>query len=97
LKFKEHEIFEGRLVVVDESDTPFIWLDKETGKVEFRLAYFRLYKEQRQLCIGLRLLRKASGWTSDPVFIEVQRRVYISNNRISEYEFKVEVVQQRIP
>ncbi|MCY9549333.1 hypothetical protein [Lysinibacillus xylanilyticus] len=30
LKFKEHEVFEGKLVVVDESDTPFIRLDKET-------------------------------------------------------------------
>jgi len=97
LKFKEHEIFEGRLVVVDESDTPFIWLDIETGKVEFRLAYFRLYKEQRQLCMGLSLLRKASFCTRDKVFIGVHRRVYISNKRISEYEFKVEVVQQRIP
>ena len=46
---------------------------------------------------GLGLLPKASCWTTDPVFIEVQRRVYISNKRISEYEFKVEVVQQRIP
>jgi len=33
LKFKEHEVFEGKLVVVDESDTPFIWVDEETGKV----------------------------------------------------------------
>ncbi|MFJ7982589.1 hypothetical protein ACIQ1D_20250 [Lysinibacillus xylanilyticus] len=47
--------------------------------------------------MGLRLLSKASGWTSDPVLIEVQRRVYSSNKRISEYEFKVEEVQQRIP
>ncbi|MFJ5565270.1 hypothetical protein [Lysinibacillus xylanilyticus] len=47
--------------------------------------------------MGLRLLPKASGWTSEPVFIEVQRSVYSSNKRISEYEFKVEEVQQRIP
>ena len=33
LKFKEHEVFEGKLVEVDESDTPFIWVDEETGKV----------------------------------------------------------------
>lgn len=33
-------------------------------------------------------------WTSDPVFIEVQRRVYSSNERISE--LKVEEVQQPI-
>lgn len=31
--FKEHEVFEGKLVEVDESDTPFIWVDEETGKV----------------------------------------------------------------
>lgn len=49
LKFKEHEVFEGKLVVVDESDTPFLWLDKETGKVSFGGAYFHLYKEQRLL------------------------------------------------
>ncbi|MGE7928836.1 hypothetical protein [Lysinibacillus xylanilyticus] len=85
------------MVVVDESDTPFIWFDKETAKVSFGGANFRLYKEQRQLCMGLRLLSKASGWTSDPVLIEVQRRGYSSNKRISEYEFKVEEVQQRIP
>ena len=93
LKFKEHEVFEGKLVVVDESDTPFIRLDKETEQVSFGVAYFRLYKEQRQLCMGLRLLPKAGCWTSDSVFIEVQRRVYSSNKRISEYEFKVEQVQ----
>ncbi|MFJ8511374.1 hypothetical protein [Lysinibacillus xylanilyticus] len=45
-----YEVFEGKLIVIDESDTPFIWLDKETGKVSFGGAYFRLYKEQRQLC-----------------------------------------------
>ena len=49
LKFKEHEVFEGKLVVLDESDTPFIWLDKDTGKVSFGGAYFHLYKEQRLL------------------------------------------------
>jgi len=42
-------------------------------------------------------LLMASGGTSDPVFIEVQRRVYSSNKRNSEYEFKVAEVQQRIP
>ncbi|MCY9549038.1 helix-turn-helix transcriptional regulator [Lysinibacillus xylanilyticus] len=42
-------------------------------------------------------LPKASGWTSDPVFIEVQRRVYSNNKRIMEYEFKVTEVQKRVP
>ncbi|GLC88687.1 LuxR C-terminal-related transcriptional regulator [Lysinibacillus piscis] len=42
-------------------------------------------------------LPKASGGTSDPVFIEVQRRVYSSNKRIREYEIKVIEVQKRIP
>lgn len=42
-------------------------------------------------------LPKASGGTSDPVFIEVQRRVYASNKRIREYEIKVAEVQKRIP
>ncbi|GIN71153.1 hypothetical protein J14TS2_16280 [Bacillus sp. J14TS2] len=49
LRFKEHEVFEDKLVVVDESDTPFIWLDKNTGKVSFGGKYFRMYKEQRLL------------------------------------------------
>lgn len=47
LKFKEHEVFKDKLVVVDETDTPYIWLDKETGKVSFGFKYFHLYKEQR--------------------------------------------------
>ncbi|AVK84430.1 hypothetical protein C3943_13050 [Lysinibacillus sp. B2A1] len=42
-------------------------------------------------------LPRASGGTSDPVFIEVQRRVYTSNKRIREYEIKVSEVQKRIP
>ncbi len=42
-------------------------------------------------------LPKASGGTSDPVFIEVQRRFYINNKRIQEYESKVAEVQNRIP
>ncbi|MGE7947927.1 hypothetical protein [Lysinibacillus sp. NPDC093688] len=42
-------------------------------------------------------LPKASGGTSDPVFIEVQRRVYSSHKRIREYEIKVVEVQKRIP
>ncbi|MGE7115052.1 hypothetical protein [Lysinibacillus sp. NPDC047702] len=41
-------------------------------------------------------LPKASGGTSDPVYIEVQRRVYASNKRIREYEVKVDEVQKRI-
>ncbi|MDE8676426.1 hypothetical protein [Priestia aryabhattai] len=47
LKFKEHEVFKDQLVVVDESDTPFLWLNKDTGKVSFSGKYFHLYKEQR--------------------------------------------------
>ncbi len=42
-------------------------------------------------------LPKASGGTSDPVFIEGQWRVYASNKRIREYEIKVAEVQKRIP
>ena len=42
-------------------------------------------------------LPKASGGTSDPVFIEVQRRVYALNYRIMEYEQKIAEVQMRIP
>lgn len=47
LKFKEHEVFTDKLVVVDESNTPYLWLDKESGKVSFSGKYFHLYKEQR--------------------------------------------------
>ncbi|MBG9756068.1 hypothetical protein J2B92_12355 [Lysinibacillus sphaericus] len=43
------------------------------------------------------ILPKASGGTSDPVFIEVQRRVYLNNKRIREYEIKVAEIQKRIP
>ncbi|MFJ7662006.1 hypothetical protein ACIQXW_06350 [Lysinibacillus sp. NPDC097162] len=42
-------------------------------------------------------LPKASGGTSDPVFAEVQRRVYALNFRIKEYEQKIAEVQNRIP
>ncbi len=42
-------------------------------------------------------LPRASGGKSDPVFIEVQRRLYINNKRIQEYESKVAEVQNRIP
>lgn len=47
LKFKEHEVFKDKLVVVDETDTPYLWLDRESGKVSFGFKYFHLYKEQR--------------------------------------------------
>jgi hypothetical protein len=47
LKFKEHEVFKDKLVVVDESNTPFLWIDKDTGNVSFSGKYFHLYKEQR--------------------------------------------------
>jgi DNA-binding NarL/FixJ family response regulator len=43
------------------------------------------------------ILPKASGGTSDPVFTEVQRRVYSLNYRIKEYEQKIAEVQKRIP
>ncbi|AVK96705.1 hypothetical protein FCT18_21030 [Lysinibacillus sphaericus] len=42
-------------------------------------------------------LPKAIGGTSDPVFTEVQRRVYSLNYRIMEYEQKIAEVQMRIP
>lgn len=41
-------------------------------------------------------LPKASGGTSDPVFSEVQRRVYSLNYRIKEYEQKIAEVPNRI-
>ncbi|WP_431808216.1 hypothetical protein [Lysinibacillus sphaericus] len=42
-------------------------------------------------------LPSAIGGKSDPVFIEVQRRVYALNYRIKEYEQKIAEVQVRIP
>ena len=42
-------------------------------------------------------LPKASGVTSDPVYTEVQCRVYSLNYRINEYEQKIAEVQNRIP
>ncbi|MEA0565005.1 hypothetical protein [Lysinibacillus irui] len=42
-------------------------------------------------------LPKASGGTGDPVFTEVQRRVFSLNYRIKEYEQKIAEVQKRIP
>lgn len=42
-------------------------------------------------------LPKASGGTSDPVYTEVQRRVYSLNYRIKEYEQKIAEIQKRIP
>jgi len=42
-------------------------------------------------------LPKASGGTSNPVFTEVQRRVYALNYRIKEYEQKIAEIQKRIP
>lgn len=42
-------------------------------------------------------LPKAAGGTSDPVFAEVQRRVYVLNYCIKEYEQKIAEVQKRIP
>jgi len=47
LKFKKHEVFADKLVVVDESDIPVLWLSEKTGKVSFGGKYFHLYKEQR--------------------------------------------------
>lgn len=49
LTFKEHEVFEGKMVIVDESDAPFLWVDRESGKVSFGGKYFLQYKEQRLL------------------------------------------------
>ncbi|MGG3798003.1 hypothetical protein [Metabacillus fastidiosus] len=46
LTFKPHEVFKGKLVVVDSEDTPFLWLNEATGKVSFGGKYFKLYKEQ---------------------------------------------------
>ncbi len=42
-------------------------------------------------------LPKADGGISDPVFNEVQHRVYLLNYRTKEYEQKIAEVQARIP
>ncbi|PCD82736.1 hypothetical protein CNQ87_19445 [Lysinibacillus fusiformis] len=42
-------------------------------------------------------LPKSSGGTSDPVFTEVQCRVYSLNFRIKQYEQKIAEVQKHIP
>ncbi|MED4886171.1 LuxR C-terminal-related transcriptional regulator [Lysinibacillus fusiformis] len=41
-------------------------------------------------------LPKASSGTSDPVYTEVQRRVYSLNYRIKEYDQEIAEVQKRI-
>ncbi|MFA1738148.1 hypothetical protein [Lysinibacillus fusiformis] len=41
-------------------------------------------------------LPKASSSTSDPVYTEVQRRVYSLNYRIKEYDQEIAEVQKRI-
>lgn len=33
LKFKEHEVFKDKLVVVDDTDTPYLWLDRELSLI----------------------------------------------------------------
>lgn len=58
LKFKEHEVFTDKLVVVDEDDIPFLWIDKESKKVSFGGRYFQIYKEQ-QLVAEVGNLREA--------------------------------------
>lgn len=58
LKFKEHEVFADKLVVVDEDDIPFLWIDKESKKVSFGGRYFQIYKEQ-QLVAEVGNLREA--------------------------------------
>lgn len=47
LTFKNHEVFKNQMVIMDESNTPFLWIDKETNKVSFSGKYYHLYKEQR--------------------------------------------------
>lgn len=40
LKFKEHEVFKDKLVVVDESNSAFIWIDKETETLVLVVSIF---------------------------------------------------------
>lgn len=78
LKFKEHEVFADKLVIVDEDDIPFLWIDKESKKVSFGGRYFEIYKEQ-QLVAEMGNLREAMfeiysmryGHASDAKFKEI--------------------------
>lgn len=78
LEFKEHEVFTDKLVVVDEDDIPFLWIDKESKKVSFGGRYFNIYKEQ-QLVAEVSNLREAMleiydmryGHASDAKFKEI--------------------------
>ena len=57
-------------------------------------AYNNSYIGAKTAMYGIEAtLPKASGGTSDPVYTEVQRRVY----RIKEYEQKIAEIQKRIP
>lgn len=42
-------------------------------------------------------LPKASGFTGDPVYSEVNRRLYYNNKTIKQYEDKIAIVQSLIP
>jgi len=63
LKFINSAI-DGKSVVVDETDTPFLWIDKESGKVSFGGKYFNLYKEQRLLEVLLEFVYTSSDYVN---------------------------------
>ena len=75
LKFKEHKVFDDKLVVVDESDTPFIWLNKKTGSVSFGGKYYHLYKEQRLLEVLMEFVYATADYVhgTDEDYDEMER------------------------
>lgn len=92
LKFKEHEVFKDKLVIVDESDSAFIWIDKETGKVSFSGKYFHLYKEQRLLETLTRFVYLASEYLDgDLEDADLKRRMERNLKKFEELQSDFEV------
>ncbi|WP_421052368.1 hypothetical protein, partial [Lysinibacillus capsici] len=70
----------------------------EEARQSVAKAYNNSYIGAKMAMYGIEAtLPKASGGTSDPVYTEVQRRVYSLNYRIKEYEQKIAEIQKRIP
>ncbi|MEC1303489.1 hypothetical protein [Lysinibacillus capsici] len=70
----------------------------EEARQSVAKAYNNSYIGAKTAMYGIEAtLPKASGGTSDPVYTEVQRRVYSLNYRIKEYEQKIAEIQKRIP
>lgn len=65
LTFKKHEVFKGKLVVVDTEDIPFLWIDEATGKVSFGGKYFKLYKEQLLIETLMNFVYKATEYVAE--------------------------------